>query len=207
MWEHPTRLFDETFQMGSFHHGLKARSYDEKTKTYTPEHPYQSRPWSWIALGRPVAYYYKAIDPNTPQERRREVLGIGNPAIFWVSFITIPWLAVMWRRRRDWVAGLVLLAIASQYIFWFLPGISLDKVQFFFYATPIAPFFVLGATYFARDLARMRLAGSTSRPFLPVSVAYVVVAVGLFLWFWPVLSGQPLTTSAWSARMWFRAWI
>jgi hypothetical protein len=207
LWQHPSRLIDETWQMQSFHHNLHAQSFDSETKKYTPTHPYQSRPWSWLFLGRPVAYFYKASDAGTPQERRREVLGIGNPAIFWGSLITIPWLAVMWRRRRDWKAGLILVAIVSQYAFWFLPYISLEKVQFFFYATPIAPFLVLGATYVVRDLAQMRLAGSTSRPFLPVAVAYVVVAVALFLWFWPVLSGLPLTSAQWQARMWFSSWI
>jgi dolichyl-phosphate-mannose--protein O-mannosyl transferase len=207
MWTHPTRLFDETYQMEKFHHDLLAQQYDSATKKYTPAHPYQSRPWSWIALGRPVAYFYKASDPGTPQERRREVLGIGNPAIFWLQFIAIPWLAVMWRRRRDWRAGLILIAILFQYGFWFLPDVSLQKVQFFFYATPIAPFFVLGATYLLRDLSKMRLQGSTSRPFLPVAIGLVVISVALFVLFFPVLSGAPLTVAQWKARIWFGGWI
>ncbi|MFL5798090.1 MAG: phospholipid carrier-dependent glycosyltransferase [Actinomycetota bacterium] len=204
---HPSRLVNLTWQIQNFHHGLKAEIYDTKTKKYTPAHPYQSRPWSWIALGRPIAYFYKADHANKPNERRREVLGIGNPAIFWFMFLAIPWLGVMWRRRRDWRAGLILVALVSQYLFWLIPYYSLPKVQFFFYATPIAPFFVLAATYVARDLARMRLAGSSSRPFLPVSIAYVITAVGMFVWFWPVLSGEPLTVAQWTARMWFRSWI
>jgi dolichyl-phosphate-mannose--protein O-mannosyl transferase len=193
--------------MENFHHNLRAEVYSSTTKKYTPAHPYESRPWSWIPMGRPVAYYYKADDAGKPNETRREVLGIGNPAIFWVQFIAIPWLAVMWRRRRDWRAGLILLAILFQYLFWFLPDVSLQKVQFFFYATPIAPFFVLGATYMVRDLARMRLQGSYSRPFLPVAVAFVAVSVVLFIWFWPVLSATPLSVSAWKARIWFSGWI
>jgi hypothetical protein len=207
MWTHPTRLFDETYQMEKFHHGLLAQQYDSKTKKYTPAHPYQSRPWSWLALGRPVAYYYEASHDGTPQERRREVLGIGNPAIFWFQFIAIPWLAVMWRRRRDWRAGLILIAILFQYGFWFLPDVSLQKVQFFFYATPIAPFFVLASTYVVRDLSKMRVQGSTSRPFLPVAVGLVVLSVALFAWFFPVLSGAPLTVAQWKARIWFGGWI
>ncbi|HXJ63573.1 MAG TPA: hypothetical protein VNN79_07445 [Actinomycetota bacterium] len=207
MWTHPSRLADETYQMWYFHDHLLAQQYDSKTKKYTPAHPYQSRPWSWIALGRPVAYYYQASHDGTPQERRTEVLGIGNPAIFWLQFIAIPWLAVMWRRRRDWRAGLILIAILFQYGFWFLPHVSLQKVQFFFYATPIAPFFVLAAAYMIRDLSKMRLQGSTSRPFLPVAIGLVILSVALFAWFFPVLSGMPLTVSAWKARIWFGGWI
>jgi dolichyl-phosphate-mannose--protein O-mannosyl transferase len=204
---HPSRFGDLHWQIGNFHHGLLAESKDPKTGKVTPAHPYESRPWTWFALGRPVAYFYKASKEGTTQERRREVLGVGSPAIFWFAFITIPWLAVMWRRRRDWKAGLIFVAIMSQYVFWFIPDISLQKVQFFFYATPIAPFLVLASTYVVRDLAQMRLAGSRSRPFLPVAVAYVVIAVLVFWWLWPVLSAQPLTPHQWAIRMLFPSWI
>jgi len=206
---HPGRLFRLTHEMEQFHTGLKAYSKDSNGKL-TPAHPYESNPWTWLAMGRPVAYFYKADNGGTPDERRREVLGIGNPMIFWAGFLTIPWLAVMWRRKRDARAGLMFVAFVSQYLFWFWPTwplYSLPKVQFFFYATPMAPFLVLGATYVLRDLSRMRLAGSTARPFLPVAVAFVVVAVAMFFFFWPVLSGQPLSVDAWKARMWFKSWI
>ena len=53
----------------------------------------------------------------------------------------------------------------------------------------------------------MRVAGSRSRPFLPVAVGLVVASVGLFVFFWPVLTAYPLSHTAWSARMWFRSWI
>jgi dolichyl-phosphate-mannose-protein mannosyltransferase len=37
----------------------------------------------------------------------------------------------------------------------------------------------------------------------------VVVAVGvaLFVFFWPVLTGDRITYEAWQHRMWFRGWI
>src|SRR2546430_15441941 len=110
-------------------------------------------------MGRPVAYFYKASNPSKPTERRREVLGIGNPAIFWIQFIAIPWLAVMWRRKRDWRAALVLPALLLPYGLLFIPGLSLQKDQFFFSASPISPFFALGATHFAPDFGQMRLVG------------------------------------------------
>ncbi len=207
--EHPSRFGALTYEMQKFHRGLHAQVKDDKTGKYTPAHPYQSRPWSWLVMGRPVAYFYKADNAGKPDERRREVVGIGNPAIFWLWVPMMFWLPLMWRRRGDWRSGFILVAILSQYLFWYLPWPfdSLEKVQFFFYATPIAPFLVLGATSMVRDTARAHLAGSRSRPFLPVAVAYVVVAVGLFVFFWPFLSGDPLSTSAWNDRVWFSGWI
>jgi len=188
------QLWELQGEMAHFHETL----YAIDPTTHEKAHPYESRPWSWLYLGRPVAYYY--VGPGS------EILGIGNPAIFWFNLLAIPWVAWALWRRRDWVAGFIVAAIAVQYAPWFIPP-ALNKVQFLFYSTPISPFFVLAATYVVRDLATMRVAGSRARPFLPVAVGFVAVAVALFVFFWPVLTAYPLSHGAWSARMWFRSWI
>jgi dolichyl-phosphate-mannose-protein mannosyltransferase len=189
-----SQLWELQGEMAHFHETL----YAIDPTTHKPAHPYESRPWSWIYLGRPVAYYY--VGPGS------EILGIGNPAIFWFNLLAIPWLVFALWRRRDWVAAFIFVAITSQYVPWFNTP-ALNKVQFLFYATPISPFLVLAATYVIRDLATMRVAGSRSRPFLPVAVGFVVASVGLFVFFWPVLTAYPLSHTAWGARMWFRSWI
>jgi dolichyl-phosphate-mannose--protein O-mannosyl transferase len=55
-------------------------------------------------------------------------------------------------------------------------------------------------------MSEAHIAGSRSRPWLPVAVGFVVVSVGLFLWFWPVLTGGPLSGYAFSLRAWFPSW-
>lgn len=173
--------------------------YDPKTGE--PTHPYQSQPWTWLLLLRPVLYF-----ADYPGELRKVILAVGNPVVFWLSIPAIAYIAVAWRKRRDWRAGLAIVPIVLQYAPWFFAS----RVQFLFYMTPIVPFLVLADTYLLRDLARVRLAGAGSaeeergvRPFLPLAVGLVVVAVGLFAFFWPVLTGRPMTTDAWSRRMWF----
>ena len=187
-----------------FHEHLYA--YDP-SKPDHKAHPYQSEPWTWPYLGRPVAYYYETTHTNSPQERRSEILGVGNPAIFWVSYIVVPWLLWALWRRRSWMVAFLLVALFSQYLFWFIPKISLEKVQFLFYATPMVPFLILGIVYTLRDLSRIRIQGSTARPFLPVAAGYVITAVAVFWWLWPVLSAIPISKGAWQARVWFPGWI
>jgi dolichyl-phosphate-mannose-protein mannosyltransferase len=160
-----------------------------------PSHPYLSRPISWLILRRPVAYFFEG--PGT------EILGIGNPAIFWASLIALPYLVISWWRGRDWRAGMTFMAVASQY----LPWITFARPQFLFYMTPVVPFLVLAVTHFLRDLSEVRLAGSRSRPFLPVAAAYVLVAVGVFVFFWPILTAFPLSREAWGARIWMPTWV
>jgi dolichyl-phosphate-mannose--protein O-mannosyl transferase len=163
-----------------------------------PSHGYLSTPWQWIFLRRPVFYY------GVYSEGFRQVIyANGNPAIFWGSILAIPYVAYAWWRRRDWRAGYIVVAIAGLYLPWFL----VSRPQFLFYATPITPFFVLACLYALRDLSELRVAGSRSRPFLPVAVGFVAASVLLFVWFWPVLTGAPITDAAFKLRLWFTTWV
>jgi dolichyl-phosphate-mannose--protein O-mannosyl transferase len=36
---------------------------------------------------------------------------------------------------------------------------------------------------------------------------FVLLAVGLFVWFYPVLSGMPLSSFWFRARMWVNGWV
>ena len=119
----------------------------------------------------------------------------------------MPWLLWFLWKRRDWVAAFILVAFFSQYLFWFIPKVSLPKVQFFFYATPIAPFLVLAAVYLLRDASLVRIPGARSRPLMPLVWGYVLTAVALFVWFWPVLTALPISLSWWQRIVWFQSWI
>jgi dolichyl-phosphate-mannose-protein mannosyltransferase len=181
-------------RMASYHEHLQWTD----PKTGKPVHPYLSHAWQWILLWRPVLYFAKY-----GEDVRRVIYANGNPAIFWGSLLAIPWIASAWARRRDWRAGYALLAVVSLYLPWFF----VSRPQFLFYAAPISPFLVLADVFMVRDLAGMRVAGSRSRPYLPVAVAFVVVSVGLLVWFWPTLTGGPLSDAAWRLRAWFPSWV
>jgi len=179
--------------IASYHEGLKVLD-----STGKPIHPYLAQAWKWILLWRPVLYYARY-----PVEGLRKVIyANGNPAIFWGSILAIPYAAVQWRRRRDWRAGFVVMTIAGLYVPWFL----VSRPQFFFYATPMTPFLVLACVYALKDVSEMHLAGSKSRPYLPFVVGSVIVSVALFIWFWPVLTGGPLSDAAFRLRNWFPTW-
>ena len=84
-----------------FHHsGIEWTKLDPKTGMETPTHPYYARPWKWILLLRPISFYVKDYGTDTEQ-----ILAIGNPVIFWASVVAIPFVALAWRRLRDWRAG------------------------------------------------------------------------------------------------------
>lgn len=184
-------LWSNHLSMAEYHLDL-----EPFTQSGDPIHPYMSEAWTWLLLLRPVAYYYEDLGG-----RASEVLGVGNPLLFWGALLFLPYLALTWLGHRAWRAGAILLPV----LFLYVPWLFVSRPLFLFYLVPVTPFLALGATYVLRDLARIRV---SRRPSLgPAAGLAIAVAVGLFLFFWPVLVGDPISKEAWDARIWFRGWI
>jgi dolichyl-phosphate-mannose-protein mannosyltransferase len=208
------RLIDTQLGAARFHLDLRAFAPDD-TGTMTPTHYAYSRPWAWLLMTRPVR-----IATTDLGAAGRGILAIGNPVIFWGSLWALPYLAIAWRRKRDWVAGFLLLAVLVQY----LPWLAVARPQFFFYVAPFTPFLVLGFTYLCRDLADARLilrdpdgrvatepgtgrpAVSTSHPYRPIAVTSILASVALFVWFFPVLTWINITDAHERLIVWFPGW-
>ena len=72
------------------------------------------------------------------------------------------------------------------------------------------PFFVLAVTLALQDVHRPppgRPASSAARSGSARSCLYVAVVAATFVFFYPVLAGQPLTHAQWVLRMWFPSWF
>jgi len=194
---------------------LKTVAVDPDTGALTPTHYAYSRPWTWLVMTRPVPITWQDLGPSF-----RQLLAIGNPIVFWGSLWALPYLAWSWWRKRDWVPGFVLMAVLLQYLPWLLVA----RPQFFFYVAPFTPFLVLALVYMVRDLSDARLivrerggvvatdpetggpAVSFWHPYRPVAWVIVGVAVGLFFWFWPVLTYQTISDFHHDLIVWFPGW-
>ncbi|HEY7754980.1 MAG TPA: phospholipid carrier-dependent glycosyltransferase [Actinomycetota bacterium] len=191
-------------QQSIFDYHRDLRTVNEATGEVV--HGYLSRAWRWVMLSRPVLFY-----ANYGEGVRQVIYANGNPAIFWGSLLAVPYAAVAWVRLRDWRAGFVTVAVAGLYLPWFF----VSRPQFLFYATPITPFLVLACVYALKALSEVRVEPLRStarhaaavRPYLPVAVGFVVLSVGLFVWFWPVLTGGPISDVDWAGRAWFPTWV
>jgi dolichyl-phosphate-mannose--protein O-mannosyl transferase len=183
-WRYHWEIYD-------FHKGLDAA------------HPYLSRPWGWLLLARPVAYYYGSPKTCGAESCSQEVLGIGTPAIWWVVIPAL--LAVAWRfvSRFDWRAAAVLVAFLAGYLPWFYEDHE-HRTMFLFYLLPVVPFMVLAVT-----MGIGMVLGSVRRTELRRTVGLVAVGVYLlavianFAYLRPVLSGEVITYNQWQQRMWF----
>jgi dolichyl-phosphate-mannose--protein O-mannosyl transferase len=172
-------------------------------------HPYQSKPWSWLVLGRPVSYYY----PGGAQAPHgcgaatcvREILAIGTPALWWAFIPAIGWMVWLLVSRRDWRAGAVLAAFVAGWLAWLLfPG----RTMFLFYMAPVVPFCVLAVTMALGDALGPASARDSRRFWGRVAVSgYLAVVILDFAWLHPLLVGSMLTYEQWHARIWFPSWI
>ncbi|HET6633409.1 MAG TPA: phospholipid carrier-dependent glycosyltransferase [Streptomyces sp.] len=177
----------------------------------TDGHAYQSNPWSWLVLGRPVSFFYESPPAGqdgchaTASDCAREVLALGTPLLWWAGCIALLYALYRWLFRRDWRAGAILCGIAAGYLPWFHYQ---ERTIFYFYAIVFVPFLCLAVTMLIGALAgppgvteRRRTVGVVA------SGVLVLLVIWNFVYFWPLYTGQPIPLDAWQHRMWLDTWI
>lgn len=172
-------------------------------------HDYQSNPWGWLVLARPVSYFYEGpkLGENgcAVDQCSQAVTALGTPAIWWATLVALPVLLFLWAARRDWRAGAVLAGVAAGYLPWFLYQ---ERTIYFFYAVAFVPYLVLAVTM----CLGLLLGGPGATPArrqwgAAAGGAYVLLAIVNFWWLLPVLSAEVIPYADWAARMWWKSWI
>lgn len=177
------------------------------------EHTYQSWPWQWVLLARPIAFYWSGEGTCGAESCASEVLLLGTPLLWW-SFLpalaAFTWLGIA---RRDWRAPPILLGAAAGIVPWFFYP---ERTMFYFYALPSQPFLVLAVAYVLGALTSTsrRGPGQTllgfDRRILGAVVAgtYVLLVALNFAYFYPLYTAQVIPYEAWQARLWLgERWI
>ncbi|GAB7033004.1 phospholipid carrier-dependent glycosyltransferase [Streptomyces platensis subsp. malvinus] len=191
LWHYQTEVY-------AFHTGL------------TTPHTYQSNPWSWLVLGRPVSYFYE--DPRFGQDGctaaegcAREVLALGTPLLWWASCFALLYVLYRWLFKRDWRAGAIACGVAAGYLPWFLYQ---ERTIFLFYAVVFVPFLCLALAMMIGAIIgppgateRRRTVGAVGAGVL------VLLIIWNFVYFYPLYTGLPIPKSAWHHRMWFDSWV
>ncbi|WP_245966371.1 dolichyl-phosphate-mannose--protein mannosyltransferase [Sphaerisporangium album] len=188
---------DYQTQVLGFHTGL------------TTPHTYQSWPWQWPLLIRPVAFYYPGnVKGCGAPSCAQAVLGVGTPVIWYGGLIALIALIAWYVATRDWRAGAVLLVYGVGWLPWFYYAISDKRTMFLFYTAPILPFMVLAIALGAGLLIGPANAGTNRRAVGAAVVgAFTLLALINFWWLHPVLTAETITHDDWYRRMLFPSWI
>lgn len=197
LWHYENQVYD-------FHVGL------------TSGHTYQSNPWSWIVLGRPVSYFYEE-EPGCAASQTgkcaREVLAIGTPLLWWAACVALLYVLWRWFFRRDWRAGAIACGVAAGWVPWFLYQ---ERTIFLFYAVVFVPFLCLAVTMLigallgpaARPLPGGDPSGERRRMLGAIAAGVLILLiVWNFVYFWPLYTGTSIPENAWRDRMWLDSWV
>jgi dolichyl-phosphate-mannose--protein O-mannosyl transferase len=177
-------------------------------------HPYESQPWDWLVITRPVAFYWESFSnaagthlapAKTTGPYVSEVLAIGNPVIWWVSIPALLFCLGWWLTRRDWRAGTALVCFLAGWATWLpWPG----RTKFYYYALEFEPFVII-CIVLCLGLMIGPVTASLRRRAIGSGLAgvYILAALAVFLYFYPILSAQVIPYSDWLSHMWYSGWI
>jgi dolichyl-phosphate-mannose-protein mannosyltransferase len=184
-------------------------------------HPYQSQPWDWLLITRPVAFYYQSYFAPVAGPSHfcpakgcsgpvwsQEVLAIGTPAIWWGAMLSLLFCLGWWLLHRDWRAGAVLMGVLAGWGPWF-PLVT--RTKFYYYALEFEPFLILSIVL-CLGLILGPATASVSRRAVGAGIvgAFVLCVLLMFWYFYPILGAKLIPYSDWLSHMWYRVgkgWI
>lgn len=171
----------------------------------TGQHPWESKPWTWPMGLRPMLYYYDGGTTGCGESHCvSATMLVGTPALWWLALPVLAW--GLWRMigRLDWRYAAVLVGYGAAFLPWF---IDLDRQMYYFYATPMAAFLVLGLVLALGQILGKSADGYERRGTgLLVIALYVGLVVANFVWLWPILNGDSIPEWRWQAELWLPSW-
>ncbi|SIR77229.1 Dolichyl-phosphate-mannose-protein mannosyltransferase [Williamsia sterculiae] len=188
--------------------------HETLTNSAGNHHPWESKPWTWPMSLRPMLYAVSnGTDKCDGQQCVRVQMLIGSPAMWWLAVPMLLWGLWSWLVRRDWRYAVVVVAYGASFLPWFT---NLDRQMYFFYATAMAPFLIMGLALCVGDVLGMgrRRHASLRAPRGPegrrlgivLAAIYVGLVIANFVWLWPILTAQPISATHWNMEIWLPSW-
>ena len=155
-------------------------------------HPYSSAWWSWALDIKPMCAYR-----NIEGTQFSSITMFGNPAIFWVGIVAMLYLVYVFIKRRTLEGTFILFA----YLALYLPYAFVGRVMFIYHYYYALPFLILAIVYGVRDFLSFYPKQSI------LLWIYLAIVAGLFLAFYPVLSGYTVPKSyVDNVLIWLPSW-
>ena len=178
-----TRFWDMQVQMFNYH----SRLVDSH---------YFSSPWyEWPTIVRPM-WYYSAETAMVGYGRVSSISCMGNPIVWWAGLVAMVALliALCASTRPSPVFLLIAVGFASQY----LPWVLVPRSTFIYHYFASVPFIIIATVLWIGRLRRVdSVAGNT------LAITLMVLALLLFVAFYPLESGYPCAYSYALKLRWF----
>lgn len=157
-------------------------------------HPYSSKWYEWIIMKRPI-WYYSGTVTNTLREG---ISAFGNPLVWWGAIPAVIFTVFCALIKKDKTAVYLTVGYFAQLIPWMF----VDRVVFIYHYFPCVLFLVLCMGYFINAMYKY------NKKTKYIAVLYAVSVVGLFVLFYPVLSGMTVNIY-WVDKYlrWVSSWV
>lgn len=174
-------IWQNQLDMFGYHSGIDAT------------HPYSSSWYEWAVMSRPVWYHSGILEGNM----REGISAFGNPLVWWAgiaAFVHNIYLLSKKCCKRSFF-----LVIA--YLSMLLPWVFVSRITFIYHYFPMTPFVCLMIANSAKEIVTDK--GKTA----PL-VIYSLVAIMLFILFYPVLSGATVDKEfVTNILRWLDGWV
>ncbi|HEY6538359.1 MAG TPA: phospholipid carrier-dependent glycosyltransferase [Candidatus Dormibacteraeota bacterium] len=183
--------------------------------TLKATHPFASPYYTWPLDGHPVLFYAEYTGNGVTTASGETVSNytwiddMGNPAIFWMGLLALAACLYWTFRRRDRVALFILLGFLFDWlILWSWPS----RILFFYEILEALPFTCLALAYCCTKLAHAHSAFQLGRIRLgpyslrPLAGAVVLAVVLSFIYFYPLWTGQPISSTNFFQHVWLPGW-
>jgi dolichyl-phosphate-mannose-protein mannosyltransferase len=182
--------------------GLQGAMYNYHA-TLNSTHPFSSSWWSWPLMLRPLWLYVAYL----PSGVKSTIVLLGNPAVWWVGFVSVISILVIAVSKiaksagnRLGNVGLPAIFILAFFFFQWVPYMLISRITFIYHFYLNVPFLCLASAYFISKYW-------SSRWVKIVAIAYFAVVVALFALFYPVISGMPAENSFIDSLKWLNGWV
>ncbi len=157
------------------------------------EHSFSSKWYQWPIMTRPIWYYSGKVSDTLYEG----ISAFGNPLVWWVgipAFMYMIYLAIAYNDRK---ARFLIIGYLAQY----LPWVFISRTTYIYHYFPSIPFVVLMIGYSLSKLAK------DSKKRQVAVFVYVAATIGLFVLFYPVLSGHAVDKNfVYTWLRWFSSW-
>jgi len=178
--------------------------------TLTATRWYDSNWYSWPFMFNPVnsnmhVPIWLSLGEGFPTGTTSVIDLLGNPAVWWVGFAAIVGLTVFYvpkffNKKFDYKKNLPAVFILVFFFFQWLPYIFITRQVYIYHFYSDVPFLCLGTAFFVSRYW-------SSKWVKIAAIAYFAITIGLFAFFYPVISGAPTSTGTINSLTWFKSWI
>lgn len=179
-----TRMWNNQFSMYNYHSKLEAT------------HPYSSLWYEWPTMIRPVFYFSKTVGNGLYQG----ISAFGNPLVWYTAIPAALYTAYIGLFKQNKTARFLCISYLAQ----FLPWTLISRCTFLYHYFPSIPFLVLMIGFVMTQMHQK------IRPqvFYPLCAAYCMAVIIMFVMFYPVITGTPVSGEYVSTYLkWMDSWV